>query len=554
MTQYIAGQNAIMKDQQVSIQELKNQVGQISKLLSQRQPRSLPSNTETNLIAHVNAVTTRSGKQTIDPPFPSNKNVVKPVNHEENDKVKSQSSPSTTHVKTPLQPYKPALPYHGRPFSQMPKYAKFLKDFLTNKKKLEDLSTVIMSEECYAALDEKLPKKISDPGCFTIPCLIGNLSVYNALEDLGASINLMPYSMYANLGLGEPKPTHMYEDSKVPLILGRPFLSTSRCLVDVYKKEMTLRVDDEDVIFYINKSIKYSPKQNDTLYYIGTIEPLIEENIQGNYEEDLFDINFIGGEDMNMSNEEVLEELEYLLDNDPSSRSNKEEEIICGTRGKPKTSFEEPPVLELKDGPPHLKYDFLERKSKLHVIISSDLTEIDKEKLIKVLKANKEAIACKISNIKGINPSYCTHKILPVDEYKPVVQQQRRINPKVQDVVKKEVIKLLDAEFDIEIKDKSGAENVVADHLSRLENPHMKKLNESDINDRFLHDSLMYADGNDEHLWFADIANYLVGATLLKGMSYQQKKKLFVDIKYYLWEDPYLFRVGPNKVIRRCVH
>ncbi|GJT92361.1 putative nucleotidyltransferase, ribonuclease H [Tanacetum coccineum] len=479
-------------------------------MLSQRQRGSLPSNTETNPNAHVNAVTTRSGKQTTDPPFPSNENVVNPVNQEENDKVKSQSSPSTTHVKTPLKPYEPKLPYLGRykkekeaeqygkfldlfkqlhinlPFvealSQMPKYAKFLKDLLTNKKKLEDLSTVIMSEECSAVLDGKLPKKMSDPGSFTIPCLIGNLSVHNALADLGASINLMPYSMYAKLGLSEPKPTRMTiqladrsikyprgiienllvkvdrfvflvdfvildmdEDSKVPLILGRPFLSTSRCLVDVYEKKMTLLVDGEEVIFYIDKSMKYSPKQDDALYYIDTIEPLVEENFQEIFKEDLFDTNFIGGEDMNMSNEEVLEELAYLIENDPSSRPNKEEEIESGTRGKPKTSFKEPPVLELKDLPPHLEYAFLESESKLSVIISSDLTGNEKEKLIEVLKANKEAIAWKLSDIKGINPSYCTHKILLVDEYKPVVQPQRRINPKVQDVVKKEAIKLLDA-------------------------------------------------------------------------------------------------------------
>ncbi|GKC43093.1 reverse transcriptase domain-containing protein [Tanacetum coccineum] len=76
----------------------------------------------------------------------------------------------------------------------------------------------------------------------------------------------------------------------------------------------------------------------------------------------------------------------------------------------------------------------------------------------------------------------------------------------------------------------SGDENVAADHLSRLENPHVEKLNESDINDRFPFESLMYAYGNDEYPWFADIAIYLAGGTLLKGMSYQQKNKFFADI------------------------
>ncbi|GJR14535.1 hypothetical protein Tco_0797187 [Tanacetum coccineum] len=321
--------------------------------------RSLSSNMETNLNAHVNAITTRSGKQTTDPPFTSDEIVVKPVNQKENDKVKSQRSPTIARVKTPLKLYEPILPYPG--WSKKEKEAEQYKD----------LSTVIMSEECSAILDGELPKNKSDPGSFTIPCLIRNLSVHNALADLGASINLMPYSMYAKLD--------MDEDSKVLLILGQPFFSTFRCLVDVYEKKMTLRVDDEEVIFYIDKSMKYSPKKDDALYYIDTIEPLVEENFQEIFEEDLFDTNFIRGEDINMSNE------------------------------------------ELKDLPPHLEYAFLKSESKPPVIISSNLIGNEKEKLIEVLKANKEAIA---SDIKHINPSYCTHKILLADEYKPVVQPQ----------------------------------------------------------------------------------------------------------------------------------
>nr|GFA75497.1 hypothetical protein [Tanacetum cinerariifolium] len=128
------------------------------------------------------------------------------LNQKENDKAKSQSSPSTTRVKTPLKLYEPILPYLGQ---YKKKRRQNSIDLLANKKKLEDLSTVIMSEECSAILDGILPKKMSDPGSFTIPCLIENLSVHNALADLGSSINLMPYSIYAKLGLGDPKPTRM---------------------------------------------------------------------------------------------------------------------------------------------------------------------------------------------------------------------------------------------------------------------------------------------------------------------------------------------------------
>ena len=91
----------------------------------------------------------------------------------------------------------------------MPKYAKFLKELLSNKRKLEELSTVKLNEECLTIIQNKLPAKLKDPGSFTIPCLIGNLCVEKALADLGASINLMPYKLFKRLELGEPKPTRM---------------------------------------------------------------------------------------------------------------------------------------------------------------------------------------------------------------------------------------------------------------------------------------------------------------------------------------------------------
>nr|GEX45127.1 reverse transcriptase domain-containing protein [Tanacetum cinerariifolium] len=112
---------------------------------------------------------------------------------------------------------------------------------------------------------------------------------------------------------------------------------------------------------------------------------------------------------------------------------------------KEKSSIEEPPELKLKELPSHLKYAFLEDFGKLPVIIAKDLKDVEKEALIKVLKPHKRAIAWKIFNIKGIDLRFCTHKILIEEDYKPAVQSQRRVNPKIHDVIKKEVIKLLDA-------------------------------------------------------------------------------------------------------------
>ncbi|GJZ93666.1 reverse transcriptase domain-containing protein [Tanacetum coccineum] len=110
-----------------------------------------------------------------------------------------------------------------------------------------------------------------------------------------------------------------------------------------------------------------------------------------------------------------------------------------------KSSIDEPPEVELKDLPPHLKYAFLEGDNKLLVIIAKDLSVEEKAALIKVLKSHKRAITWKLSDIKGINLEFCTHKILMEEDYKPAVQHQRRVNSKIHDVIKKEVEKLLDA-------------------------------------------------------------------------------------------------------------
>ncbi|XP_076939872.1 uncharacterized protein LOC143608828 [Bidens hawaiensis] len=113
---------------------------------------------------------------------------------------------------------------------------------------------------------------------------------------------------------------------------------------------------------------------------------------------------------------------------------------------KDQPSVESPPSsLELKDLPTHLEYAFLDEERKCPVIIPSILTEGEKIKLLEVLRVHKGAIGWKIINIKGINPSFCNHKILMEDDFKSVVQPQSRLNPKMQEVVKKESIKLLDA-------------------------------------------------------------------------------------------------------------
>ncbi|GKE61471.1 reverse transcriptase domain-containing protein, partial [Tanacetum coccineum] len=111
-------------------------------------------------------------------------------------------------------------------------------------------------------------------------------------------------------------------------------------------------------------------------------------------------------------------------------------------------------------------------------------------------------------------------------------------------------------EFDVIIRDKKGAENLAADHLSRLENPHQSNPEKKEITKTFPLETLgmVIFRGNSNTPWFADIANYHAGNFIMKGMSSQQKKKFFKDVKHYFWDDPYLFRICEDQVIRRCVY
>nr|GEX77823.1 reverse transcriptase domain-containing protein [Tanacetum cinerariifolium] len=117
---------------------------------------------------------------------------------------------------------------------------------------------------------------------------------------------------------------------------------------------------------------------------------------------------------------------------------------ICEAKSD-KSSVDEPPEVELKDIPPHLEYAFLEGDDKLPVIILKDLSMEEKTALITVLNSHKRAIAWKLSDIKGIDPEFCTYKILMEEDFEPAVQHKRRVNPKIHDVIKQEVIKLLEA-------------------------------------------------------------------------------------------------------------
>nr|GEZ40656.1 reverse transcriptase domain-containing protein [Tanacetum cinerariifolium] len=233
-------------------------------------------------------------------------------------------------------------------------------------------------------------------------------------------------------------------DPRVPLILGRSFLKTGRALIDVFEGELTLHVGKEAITFNLDQTSRYSANYSDmTAKQIDIIDMACKE-----YSQEVLEVY---QPYLNPEGDILL--LEAFINDDPSlpcpNQENYLPEVckelkICKAKSD-KSSIDEPPEVELKDLPPHLEYAFLEGDDKLPIIIAKDLSVEEKTALITVLKSHKRAIAWKLSDIKGIDPEFCTHKFLMEEDFEPAVQHQRRVNLKIHDVIKQEVLKLLDA-------------------------------------------------------------------------------------------------------------
>nr|GEV39640.1 reverse transcriptase domain-containing protein [Tanacetum cinerariifolium] len=391
-------------------------------------------------------------------------------------------------------------------------------DTIFDPDQLSELARTPLNEHCSAVLLKKLPENLGDPGKFLTPCDFLGMDECLALADFGASINLMPLSVWNKLFLHELSPMCMTleladrsishpirvaEDvyikvgtfqfladfvvvdfnanPRVPLILGRSFLNTERTLIDVFEGELTLRVGKEAITLNPDQTLRYPTNYNDMMANrIDVIDMACEEYSQevlgfsdvivsGNptpYYDPIVStssstLNPFGDSDFLLKEVDAflaLEDdptspevdhfyfdpegdillLEAFLNDDPSlpppNQGNylpevRKETKICEAKSD-KSSIDEPPEIELKDLPPHLEYAFLEGDDKFPVIIAKHLSDEEKTVLITVLKSHKRAIAWKLSDIKGINLEFCTHK--------PMVQHQRRVNPKIHDVIKKE--------------------------------------------------------------------------------------------------------------------
>ncbi|KAM2957607.1 hypothetical protein FF2_024562 [Malus domestica] len=296
----------------------------------------------------------------------------------------------------------------------------------------------------------------------------------------------MPYSIYSSMNLGELKndgviiqladrsnaypkgvledvlvqvdnlifPADFYvlemEDSPnvtpLPILLGRPFMKTARTKIDVFKGTLTMEFDGEIINFNISEAMKF-PKDDHSCFSIDILDELAQDYLDM-LEDDPLETTIAQGLGMKPNlavPKEEHAELVAALESLPQHRGKPSNPIpIPVSTNTLLPSVIQAPVLELKPLPDHLKYVFLGDEETLPVIVSSSLTALEEEKLIRVLKEHKTAIGWTLADIKGISPTTCMHRIFLEEGAKPTREAQRRLNPPMMEVVKKEIIKLLD--------------------------------------------------------------------------------------------------------------
>ncbi|CAN6713111.1 unnamed protein product [Malus baccata var. baccata] len=499
---FIQATQTTLQNQQASIGKLEVQVGQIASALNEREIGRFPSQPEVNPKnqEHIKAISLRSGK-TIEteaakeekkPEEPENDSFTLPDEELAQKKIYSPPVPFPQRLQRAKKDknFSEILDLFKKvhiniPFldavKQIPSYAKFLKDICTNKKRFVEHEKVMLSEECSAVLQQKLPPKLKDPRSFTIPCTIGKFSFEKALFDLGASVNLMPFTIFKQLGLGEMKSTSvslqladrsvtyprgiiedvlvrvdqfilpadflvldMEEDREIPIILGRPFMATAGTLIDVQKGLLTLRVQGKEVVFKVFEAMKY-PSDFERCFRVEALEELVNLKYIEQHPDDPLEACLVHSELSSETREDVVA-ISAMLDSAPVHNQHRRHyfEALGPAPKKIQPSIEVAPKLELKQLPENLKYAYLGTAETLPVIIAASLSPLEEEKLLRALREYKMALGWTIADIKGISPTVCMHRIFLEENSKPTIEAQRRLNPLMKEVVREEVLKLLD--------------------------------------------------------------------------------------------------------------
>ncbi|CAM8900491.1 unnamed protein product [Rhodiola kirilowii] len=345
--------------------------------------------------------------------------------------------------------------------TQIPTYAKFMKRILTGKRKIDGTEIVALSEECSAAMHQPMPPKLKYSGSFSIPCDISGITIHCALCDLGASVSIMPYSLYAKLNLGDLCPINISiclvdrscrlpkgilkdvpikvkniyihanfivleisEGIDIPIILGRSFLYTAKVVIDMDRGSIALRVGSERVVFYLPDMCK-SPDCN-VLDSADVDDPIALTSIE----------SFRVIPSCPISMDICVVSIEGAVETGQFTELGKE-----------------PCKVELKPLHASLRYEFLGPNSTYPVIVNASLTEVETQRLLVVLREHRPALVYSIDDIKGIIPDMCMHRIHLQGDARPTRDALRRLNPELNDVVKKEILKLLDASIIYSIAD-----------------------------------------------------------------------------------------------------
>ena len=229
----------------------------------------------------------------------------------------------------------------------------------------------------------------------------------------------------------------MEEDKEIPIIFGRPFLATSRAMIGVQKEELKLRVQDDKVKFNVFEAVRH-PAESDTCFIVKTVEAIMssQSGLTDPLEASLVQ------SDSEERREEAEEYVKWMDSFEPNRRQYYES--LGEKTQTPIPSLEQPPKIEQKPLPSHLRYAYLGNASTSPVIISASLTTSEEDKLLRVLRDHKNALGWSLDDLKGICISMCMHRILLEEGHKPTMEAQRRLNPTMKVVVRKEVLKWLD--------------------------------------------------------------------------------------------------------------
>nr|GEV61289.1 hypothetical protein [Tanacetum cinerariifolium] len=539
---YKKANDQMMRNMQSQINSLKGEFkNEIQTTMKTQQTGTLPSNPILNPKGEIKAITTRSGVAYEGPLIPtkhSPKKVVERETEETTDKEQTNFQGSTAHIQPSVAPILPDVPKTLPNFADalllMPKFASTIKSLLENKDKFFELEKISLNENCSAMLLKKLPEKLGYPSKFLIPCDFPGMDVCHALADLGASINLMPLSIWKKLSLPELTPTSMtleladrsithpkgvaedvfvkvgkfhfptnfvvvdFEaDPRVPLILGRSFLRTGRTLIDVYGEEITLRVNDEAVTFNLNQTTRYSSNM------MKCRMPFGHYNAPGTFQRCMMAIFH----DMIEKTMEVFMD-DFLVDRAkvdviaklPHPTTVKGVRSFLGHAGfyrrfiqdfskiaRPMTHLleKETPFVFYKDCID--AFDTLKKKlTEASILVVPDWNlpfehiKTMTEAQIHYTMMEKEMLAV-VYAFEKFRPYLVLSKSIVYTDHSALKYLLSKQDAKLR------LLRwvLLLQEFDIIIRDKKGMKNLAADHLSRLENPHKDVFEIKDINENF---------------------------------------------------------------------